>query len=287
MKAKQKLLAAIAILVIVANQALSAQSIKTPAFAQPLVEQWVSIYNESHPNQQISLAAKGMEADIQIVVSQQQASQLGKTSISFGRYAILPFATTGSEAASIFGSKKYSKSKIEHIYFNSNDEDDEFGDYENANKGMTIYTGNSTATVANSFAEYFGLPASAFRGKRIQGDDRFVNTAVSRDQKGLAFNALSNLYDLQTRQLKQNIQLLGLDVKRDVQHALESQNLDELLSALENTQSDAIATANISLNYDSQNVEATQFVNWVLNDGIKYNHQYGLLNNDQQLQANK
>jgi len=287
MNATKKLLAALIALTLVAGQALTAQTIKSPAFAQPLVEQWVKVYNEMHPDQTISMAAKGAEADIQVVVSQQQAKQLGNTNTTFGRYAILPFTQAGSEAASTFGSKRYSKSKIEHIYFNIDDEEDEFGDYANANKGMIIYSGNSQATVANSFAEYFGQSATAFRGKRIQGDDRFVINAVSRDQKGLAFNAVANLYDLQSRQLRQGIQLLNLDVKRDVQHALESQNLDELLTALETNQSDAIATADISLSYNGSDQRLNAFVNWVLSDGIQYNHQYGLLNSNQTLQANK
>ena len=218
MNATKKLLAALIALTLVAGQTLTAQTIKSPAFAQPLVEQWVKVYNEMHPDQTISMAAKGAEADIQVVVSQQQAKQLGNTNATFGRYAILPFTQEGSEAAATFGTKRYSKSKIEHIYFNIDDEEDEFGDYANANKGMTIYSGNSQATVANSFAEYYGQSATAFRGKRIQGDDRFVINAVSRDQKGLAFNAVAN---------------------------------------------------------------------WVLSDGIQYNHQYGLLNSNQTLQANK
>lgn len=287
MKTIETIIIAVATFTFIAVQDLAAQSIKAPAFAQPLVEQWISIYNESHPESQISLAAKGSSADIQIVVSHQQASQLGKQTATFGRFAILPFATEGSEAAQTFGSRKLNKARLEHIYFNVEDEEDEFGDYADANKGMTIYSGNSQASVANSFAEYFGQSATAFRGKRIQGDDRFVNLAVSRDQKGLAFNAVSNLFDLQTRQLKEGIQLLNLDVKRDLQHALEEGNLDNLLTSLEENKNEVIATSEIGLNFDAQNQYASQFVAWVLAEGVRYNHQFGLLNNVEALQANK
>lgn len=289
MKAIKSIIAvAVATIAWVTAEDLSAQSIKSPAFTQPLVEQWITIYNEVHPESQINMAAKGVTADIQIVVSRHQAEQLGQKTSAFGRVAILPFATEGSEAAETFGSRRLSKARLEHIYFNIEDEDDEFGDYADANKGMTIYSGNSQASVANTFAEYFGQSATAFRGKRIQGDDRFVNQAVSRDQKGLAFNALANLYDLETRQLKQGIHLLSLDVKRDVQKALEEGNLDTLLGSLEaESKNDAIATAEISLSYDAQNQEASQFISWVLTEGVRYNHQFGLLNSNQQLQANK
>lgn len=285
MKTIKSIYTAVILLTFVAVQNLAAQSIKSPTFAQPLIEQWISLYNTSHPNAQIQLAAKGTEADIQVVVSRQQESQLGQQTVSFGRFAILPFAIQGSEAAQIFGSRRINKTRLEHIYFNMNEEEDEFGDYADANKGMTIYSGNSQATVANSFAEYFGQSATAFRGKRIQGDDRFVNLAVSRDQKGLAFNALSNLYDLETRQLKQGIQLLHLDVKRDVQNALEQGNLDNLLISLEENSSETIATAEIGLNFNAQNQAASQFVAWVLAEGVQYNHQFGLLNNNLELQA--
>jgi len=287
MKATQKLLAAFIALTFVAGQHLSAQTIKTPAFTQPLVEQWVKAYNESNPESQVSLAAKGAEADIQVVVSHQQEAQLGQDNTVFGRYAILPFTTEGSEAAKVFGSKKLSKSKLQHIYFEVDEIDDEFGDYTDANKGMIIYSGNSQSSVANSFAEYFGQSATAFRGKRIQGDDRFVNMAVSRDQKGLAFNALSNLFDLQTRQLREGIQLLGLDVKRNLQVALEGENLDQLIEAIEVTRGDAIPTAEISLSYNSTDPSVLSFVNWVVTTGVNFNHQFGLLNYETTLQANK
>lgn len=287
MKTIETIIIAVATLTLVAVQDLAAQSIKAPAFAQPLVQQWLNIYNESHPDSQINLAAKGAEADIQIVVSHQQAAHLAQNTAVFGRYAILPFAIEGSEAAKAFGGKKLNKTRLEHIYFNVEDDEDEFGDYADANKGMTIYSGSSQASVASSFAEFFGQTSAAFRGKRIQGDDRFVNQAVSRDQKGLAFNAVANLYDLETRQLKEGIQLLNLDVKRDVQKAIEEGNLDILLVSLEEGKNESIATSDISLSYDAQNQNASQFVAWVLTEGVQYNHQFGLLNNVQPLQASK
>ena len=262
-------------------------AIKAPAFAQPLVEQWIEAYNGTHTDESVALADKNAVADIQVTVSEQQAKQLGQSNIVFGRYAILPFAAAGSEAARTFGNKKLNKTRLAHIYFNLDDEEDEFGDYTDSHKGMTIYSGNSQATVANSFAEYFGQQSTAFRGKRIQGDDRFVNLAVSRDQKGLALNAVSNLYDLKSRSLREGIQLLNLDVNRRVQTALNDNNLDELITVLEENESDAIAIANIGLSYDASNAQTAEFVSWVLTEGVKYNHQYGLLNNKVSLQASK
>ena len=283
-------LVALAIVAMMNVSMMCAQNIaiKAPAFAQPLVEQWIKSYNDSHSaSESVSLAAKNAEADIQITVSEQQAKQLGQSNIVFGRYAILPFAAAGSEAARTFGNKKLNKTRLAHIYFNLDEEEDEFGDYTDSHKGMTIYSGNSQATVANSFAEYFGQQSTAFRGKRIQGDDRFVNLAVSRDQKGLALNAVSNLYDLNSRSLREGIQLLNLDVNRRVQTALNDNNLDELITVLEENESDAIAIANIGLSYDAQNPQTAEFVSWVLTEGVKYNHQFGLLNTKVDLQASK
>ncbi|MCR5395378.1 MAG: hypothetical protein K6E86_08295 [Bacteroidales bacterium] len=284
----------VAIIAIVAMMCVSsmcrAQSltVRTPAFAQPLVEQWAALYNASHAaDEQVAVAGRNQEADIQITVSRHQAEQLGQTTTVFGRYAILPFVTAGSEAARTFGNKHLSKSRLEHIYFALDDEDDEFGDYADAAKGMSVYSGNSQASVANSFAEFFGQEAAAFRGKRIQGDDRFVNVAVSRDAKALSFNALSNLYDLTSRNLRDNIQLLGLDVSRRLQSALEDNDLDAVLNALEQEQDDDVAIANISLSYDATNPQTVAFISWVLTEGVKYNHQFGLLNAPEALQAVK
>ncbi|MDO4496759.1 MAG: hypothetical protein Q4B58_02845 [Bacteroidales bacterium] len=264
-----------------------AQSIKTPSFAQPLVQQWITLYNEANPEVAVSLAGKQDTPDIQVVVSEKQGSQLGQNTVTFGRFAILPFAAEGSKAAQAFGHRRLSKTRLSHIYFNLPAEEDEFGDYLDANKGMTIYAGNSQASVANAFAEFFGVSATAFRGKRIQGDDRFVNLAVSRDETGLSFNALANLFDLETRQLRQGIQLLNPEASREVQKALEEGNLDQILTTLEESKNEAVATSDIRLSYDANNVEASRFVAWVLSEGVKYNHQFGLLNNEVQLQANK
>lgn len=288
MKATQKLLAAFIALTFVAGQHLSAQTIKTPAFAQPIVEQWIILYNDANPDAQVSLASKGSKSDIEVVVSHQQQEQLGKTISVFGRYAILPFTTEGSEAAKTFGSKKLTKSKLTHIFFEVDEEEDEYGDYADANKGMTIYSGNSQSSVANSFAEFFGQNATNFRGKRIQGDDRFANLAVSRDQKGLSFNALSNLFDLKTRKLHEGIQVLDLDVRKSIQEAIADDDLDELIASLEEKESSTIATVDISLGYSRDDAHVVNFVNWVLSEGISYNHQFGLLNaTGLQLQANR
>jgi hypothetical protein len=69
--------------------------------------------------------------------------------------------------------------------------------------------------------------------------------------------------------------------------AMNDNNLDELITVLEENESDAIAIANIGLSYDAQNPQTAEFVSWVLTEGVKYNHQFGLLNTKVDLQASK
>ena len=81
----------------------------------------------------------------------------------------------------------------------------------------------------------FGEESANFRGKRISGDDLFLNTAIAKDPLGVTFNTLSNIFDLQSRHLKSDLSLVGLDLKKDLEKSFtDNGTLDDVLTILEN-----------------------------------------------------
>ena len=147
---------------------------------------------------------------------------------------------------------------------------------------ITIYSGSNATSVAGSFAHNFGEESTNFRGKRIAGDDLFLNTAIAKDPLGVSFNTLSNIFDLQSRHLKNDLTLVGLDLKKDVAGSFSDKgSLDEVLQILENEKPAEVAVEKVAITFNGTDEAVNRFLQWVLENGTKYNHQYGLLNLDQ------
>ena len=147
-----------------------------------------------------------------------------------------------------------------------------------------IYSGSNATSVAASFAHNFGEESSSFRGKRISGDDLFLNTALSKDPQGVSFNALPNIFDLQSRHIKSDLTIIGIDVKKDLEETFSDKaTLDEVISVLENGKVSEVAVERIGVSYNEGDDAVSHFLQWVLENGTKYNHEYGLLNLDQKV----
>ena len=104
--------------------------------------------------------------------------------------------------------KHLNSKKLKQLYF-LNDEFEEDVKKNKQFEKLVIYSGSNSASVASSFAHNFGEETSSFRGKRISGDDLFLNTALSKDPLGVSFNALPNIFDLQSRHIKSGLTVIG------------------------------------------------------------------------------
>ena len=253
--------------------------IKTPRFARPLVERWAAEYNKSHEDVQFQVAKGQAEADLNVVWDSSEAQSEGSKVAYIGETAVLPITTKSSEAERLLGGKRLSENKLRELYF----ENDEFDDEEERNQTfekINIYSGTSSSSVAESFARHLGKSSSLLRGKRIAGDDLFLNKAIEKDPLGVTFNTLSNIYDLESRHVKSGLTLLSLSVKKEIAATLSEGTLDNVLSVLESTSLPEVITERVGLSYDRNDDASLQFINWVLENGTQYNHAYGLLNLD-------
>jgi hypothetical protein len=269
------------------TNASSVRYVKAPRFARPLVEKWITEYAKTQPGVEFQIA-KGNQSQDNIalnVVFDNQNTEREEFShvVYFGEFAVLPITASGSEAAKVLEGKHLNSKKLKQLYFLNDDFDEDVKKIKQFEK-LVIYSGSNATSVASSFAHNFGEESSNFRGKRISGDDLFLNTALSKDPLGVSFNALPNIFDLKSRHIKDNLTIIGIDVKKSLEDSFSDKaTLDELILALENGKVSEVAVEKIGVSYNVADDTVNQFLSWVLAQGTKYNHEFGLLNLDNKL----
>ena len=269
------------------TNASSVRYVKAPRFARPLVEKWITEYAKTQPGVEFQIA-KGNQSQDNIalnIVFDNQNTEREEFShvVYFGEFAVLPITASGSEAAKVLEGKHLNSKKLKQLYFLNDDFDEDVKKIKQFEK-LVIYSGSNASSVATSFAHNFGEESSNFRGKRISGDDLFLNTALAKDPLGVSFNALPNIFDLKSRHIKEKLTIIGIDVKKSLEDSFSDKaSLDELILALENGKVSEVAVEKIGVSYNIADDAVNQFLSWVLAQGTKYNHEFGLLNLDNKL----
>lgn len=271
------------------NTASSTYYINAPRFVRPLIEKWISEYRkvDSRANFAIAKTAetKG-KSSLNIQLKETSANNdLAKRTIYFAEYAILPVTGKNSEAAKTLAKQELNSKNIKSLFF----EKDDFEEPDKTDKkaaAYVVYTGNSSQSISAEFASHYGKDASSFRGKRIVGDDLFLNTAIIKDPQGITFNAIPNIYDLNTRKLKSDLALLPIDVEKSQRSAFaEGATIDDLIRVLEANRGNSIPIERVGFSYQDGDSNITNFIAWILTEGENYNHDFGLLRLDAKLVA--
>ena len=271
-----------------ATNASSVRYVKAPRFVRPLVEKWITEYAKTQPGVEFQIAKGNQnqgDIDLNVVFDNQDANTkvFSHNVVYFGEFAVLPITASGSEAGKVLEGKHLNSKKLKQLFFLNDDFDEDVKKNKQFER-LVIYSGSNASSVASSFAHNFGEESSNFRGKRISGDDLFLNTALSKDPLGVSFNALPNIFDLQSRHVKSDLTIIGIDVKKALVDSFSDKaTLDELIAALENGKVSEIAVEKIGVSYNESDNAVNQFLQWVLTAGTKYNHEYGLLNLDNKL----
>ena len=269
------------------TNASSVRYVKAPRFARPLVEKWITEYAKTQPDVEFQITKGNQNQDniaLNIVFDNQNTEREEFCHVVyFGEFAVLPITASGSEAAKVLEGKHLNSKKLKQLYFLNDDFDEDVKKNKQFEK-LVIYSGSNASSVATSFAHNFGEESSNFRGKRISGDDLFLNTALIKDPLGVSFNALPNIFDLKSRHIKDNLTIIGIDVKKSLEDSFSDKaTLDELILALENGKVSEVAVEKIGVSFNIADDAVNQFLSWVLAQGTKYNHEYGLLNLDNKL----
>ena len=261
------------------------RTIKAPRFARPLVEKWIEEYAKTQPGVEFQIAKSSQNQgniDLNVVFDNQdvKSEDFSHIIVYFGEFAVLPITASGSEAAKVLEGKHLNSKKLKQLYFLNDDFDEDVKKIKQFEK-LVIYSGSNATSVASSFAHNFGEESANFRGKRISGDDLFLNTALAKDPLGVSFNALPNIFDLQSRHIKSDLTLISIDVKKNLEDSFSDKaTLDEVISILENGKVSEVAVEKVGVSYNGADDAVNQFLQWVLTNGVKYNHEFGLLNLD-------
>ena len=260
------------------------RTIKSPRFARPLVEKWIEEYAKTEPGvvfQIVKGSGNQENIDLNIVSdNQNNSTQDFSQIVYFGETAVLPITARSSEAARLLEGKHLNTKKLKQLFFLNDDFEEEVKKNKTF-ETIIIYSGSNASSVAASFAHNFGEESANFRGKRISGDDLFLNTAISKDPLGVTFNALSNIFDLKSRHLKSDLSLVGLDLKKELENSFsDNSTLDDVLNILENGKISEVTIEKVGISFNNADDTVNRFLQWVLENGTKYNHEYGLLNLD-------
>ena len=261
------------------NSTNNVRTIKAPRFARPLVEKWIEEYAKTEPGVEFQIAKGQVESDLSVGIADQQNAGTDNFChlLYIGETAVLPITARSSEAARLLEGKHLNAKKLKQLFFLGDEFDDEVKN--KVFERITVYSGSNARSVASSFAHNFGEEETNFRGRRIAGDDLFLNVAISKDPLGVTFNTLSNIFDLKSRQLKNDLTLVGLDLKKEVANSFNG-TLDEILSVLESGKPAEVAIEKVAITSNNNDEAVSRFLQWVLENGTKYNHQFGLLNLD-------
>ena len=257
--------------------------VKAPRFARPLVEKWITEYAKTQPGVEFQIAKGNQSQDdieLNVVFNSKDSieEENNNNIIYFGEFAVLPITASGSEAAKVLEGKHLNSKKLKQLYFLNEDFDEDVKKIKQFEK-LVIYSGSNATSVGASFAQNFGEESTNFRGKRISGDDLFLNTALAKDPLGVSFNALPNIFDLGSRHVKGELTIIGLDLKKNLEESFSDKgSLDDIIDALEHGKVQEVPTQKIGIRYKNAVEEVTRFLSWVVSTGTKYNHQYGLLN---------
>ncbi|MBR2778144.1 MAG: hypothetical protein IKD75_13835 [Prevotella sp.] len=260
------------------------RTIKSPRFARPLVEKWIEEYAKTEPGvvfQIVKGSGNQENIDLNIVSdNQNNSTQDFSQIVYFGETAVLPITARSSEAARLLEGKHLNTKKLKQLFFLNDDFEEEVKKNKTFEE-IIIYSGSNASSVASSFAHNFGEETSSFRGKRISGDDLFLNTALQKDPLGVSINALSNIFDLKSRHLKSDLSLVGLDLKKELENSFsDNGTLDDVLNILENGKISEVTIEKVGISFNNADDTVNRFLQWVLENGTKYNHEYGLLNLD-------
>ena len=257
--------------------------VKAPRFARPLVEKWISEYAKTEPGVAFQIAKGSQDnIDLNVVIEDKQTDtkDFSHSIVYFGETAVLPVTARSSEAARLLEGKHLNAKKLKQLFF-LNDEFEEDTKKNKLFESLVVYSGSNASSVAVSFARHFGEESSSFRGKRIAGDDLFLNTALEKDPLGVSFNALPNIFDLGNRRVKDGLSLVGLDLKKTIEDNFSNDaTIDDVISILEAGHISEIAVEKVGMSYNGGDDAVSQFLAWILDKGTVYNHEYGLLNLD-------
>jgi phosphate transport system substrate-binding protein len=249
-------------------------------FTYPIIEKWIFEFKKSYPNVNVYLAPLGSQAsdsaNLKITSHDIGKSDLKDEDnyVAVAKYGLMSIANTKSPLVPYYKNKGLQEKDINELFFTDNSD---------KNKNYVVYTREKKSCAPISFAAYYGHSFSDLSGIKVPGDDKDLLAALKKDSLGISYNNLGYVYNTRTRKLVEGIAVLPVDLNQNGKIDPDENfyaTLDEVIKKYENTQSKLLATEDVNIIYSkvSPTPNIAVFLNWVLNEGQKYNHEVGFLN---------
>ena len=263
-------------------------------FTYPLVEKWIAEFKKSYPDVEVKILPRGLttpdSGNVIINAHKLVPAEIkqGYTSINISKYALLPVANANNPLIKQY-SKGFKEKDIKDIYFEKDILAEVPKDKKSKNKFQpNLYTREQKACAPTAFAAHYGFTQENLLGKGISGDDKHLISAILKDTNGLTYNVPIFIYDLTTRKVKDGLKVIPFDQNENGKlDAGENfyDDLDDLISNLEGEKSTAVPIEYVNISYpkeiNASNNNIKLFINYILNDGQKFNHQFGFLDFDE------
>jgi phosphate transport system substrate-binding protein len=266
-------------------------------FTYPLLEKWIAEYKKVNPSLNIKINPRGgPDTDsANLIINAHELSEKeikpGFKVIDVNRYALVTVANSRSEFAKEYSGTGIKDKEIKKLFFEKWDPFEEAEEKKKKSKAKqgnktVLYTREQIACAPTTFARHYGFEQKDLVGKGIAGDDKHLISAVQKDSNGVTYNNLGLVYDLKTRKVKNGLMIIPSDLNNNGKLDEEENfynTLDEVISKVEEKNYSEIVIGNVNFSFPQDvaaNKDLYNFISWILNEGAKYNHEYGFLDQD-------
>ncbi len=286
---KKGIIIAIALFAILGR--INAQELKISVsdarFTAPLVEELVKEYNKVNPDFQAQVLTQN-EAESDARISLDDASN----SNVLGRYIMLPIANAKNVLLENKKVRKGLNGKLAKQLFVSKDYLEALEAEDNGEKELpgTVYSlTGSKAFTTQTFANALKVTPNKIKGKKILGREENALNVVKSHADAVSFNVASLIYDTNSRQPVEGLVVLPVDLDDNGKISDEERaafaDVNQLANYIDKSSETSVPSGNIYINTKHPKVAA--FAAWVLTNGQSYLHQYGYLEANSKLTAQK
>ncbi len=286
---KKGIIIAIALFAILGR--INAQELKISVsdarFTAPLVEKLVKEYNKVNPDFQAQVLTQN-EAESDARISLDDASN----SNVLGRYIMLPIANAKNVLLENKKVRKGLNGKLAKQLFVSKDYLEALEAEDNGEKELpgTVYSlTGSKAFTTQTFANALKVTPNKIKGKKILGREENALNVVKSHADAVSFNVASLIYDTNSRQPVEGLVVLPVDLDDNGKISDEERaafaDVNQLANYIDKSSETSVPSGNIYINTKHPKVAA--FAAWVLTNGQSYLHQYGYLEANSKLTAQK
>ncbi len=285
----KKIVLLLTTLVILAGSSRAQQAdvkLRGTRLTYPLVRKWIAEFNKEYAGIRVSITPTAPPDSIDFTIASYQLNEaelLGKQAIIVTRYVQLPIVNARRTDLGKWQRQGISERNFNALFFPAAEPVMPW-----ASAQPVIYVRDRPTCAVKAFATHYGKNPKNIRGTGVTGDDEDLAQAVKTDINGIAFNNLGFIYDPATRQVRDSLAIIPLDLNENGVVDNNEQiygSLDEVINFIETTSNVKFVNERVNFVFreGKKDQSAGLFLQWVLTKGQQFNHQFGFLNLDGKL----